>query len=70
MVKTYEGFRKGKEYPVDVKPYELEVKYEHGDADFTTKEKFSFKTEEKMREVLAALLTVRNFTPGKGHGGK
>lgn len=66
-MKTYESFRKGKESkPKD--PYSITVEYEHGDADFKTKEKFSFKTEEEMRKVLKVLIKVRNFIPKKGYG--
>jgi len=68
MIQTYEGFRKGKEYPVDDKPYQLKVKYSHGDADLDTTETYKFKTEESMRDVLDALIKVRNFIPGKGYG--
>jgi hypothetical protein len=60
-MKTYEGFRKGKEYSKkETKPYVIKVKYEHGDADFDTTEKFSFSTEEKMRDVLKVLIKVMN----------
>lgn len=65
-IKTYESFRRGKETPI--KPYSIIVEYGHGDADFETKETYSFSTEEEMRDVLKFLIKVRNFIPNSGWG--
>jgi len=49
-------------------PYQLHVKYEHGDADFDTFETFSFTEQDKFDRVVHFFYDIMNFKPKSGYG--
>jgi hypothetical protein len=49
-------------------PFKIHVKYEHGDADLTTKETFIYSTEKEFRKVSAFLYECFNFVPKSAYG--
>jgi hypothetical protein len=51
-----------------VSPFKIHVKYEHGDADLTTKESFSFETEKDFQDVSAFFYECFNFVPKSAYG--
>lgn len=50
------------------KPYEILIKYEHGDADAITREVFSFEEEEEFINVIKFFYECMNFTPNVAYG--
>ena len=49
-------------------PYLIHMKYEHGDADLTTKETYSFHTEEEFLKVVKFFYESMNFVPNTAYG--
>ena len=49
-------------------PFKILVKYEHGDADLTTKESFNFSNEEDFKKVLKFFYECMNFVPNTAYG--
>ena len=56
-----------KKEPKHKKAFELHVKYEHGDADLTTKETFSFTNEEDFINACKFFYECLNFIPNSGY---
>lgn len=66
-IKTFEAFNpriKRKE----IRPYQLHVKYEHGDADFDTFETYNFSTEDQFNNVAHFFYDIMNFKPNCAYG--
>jgi hypothetical protein len=52
----------------DIRPYQLHVEYEHGDADFTTHETYSFSDKEAFDKVVNFFYDIMNFVPKSAYG--
>lgn len=50
------------------RPYKLLVRYEHGDADLTTHEQYSFLDKEKFDNVVHFFYDCMNFVPKSAYG--
>lgn len=61
---TYEKFNSRiQKQNKEKSPYEILVKYEHGDADLTTKEKFKYKNESDFVNAAQFFYECFNFVP-------
>lgn len=66
-ISTFEAFnpriKRSQSYP-----FQLHVKYQHGDADFDTFETYNFSTEDKFSDVVHFFYDIMNFKPNCAYG--
>lgn len=67
-IQTFGSFNPRIKKKEEARPYQLHVKYEHGDADFRSYETFSYSDEEKFDKVVNFFYDIMNFKPKSGYG--